>query len=95
MTAHNRAHNRSLLGNILERRDALARQISERQARSRIATMVVVTILEIAVAGLVLSHAPDIEAGIAPVLFLLCFCFVFNASSIHICRRTISLAHSA
>mgnify|MGYP001627757905 CR=1 FL=1 len=83
---------RTTIPRIEGARDDLARRVPADVARSRIATMVVATILECAIALMVMSHAPSSAADFGSVPFILSLCLVFNAATVQVCRRAIFLA---
>lgn len=77
-------------GSLLAMIDQRAAGMSETRARERIASLVVLSILQIAVSFLVLSHAPNGADALAGIGFVLALCLAFNGALVFVCRRRIT-----
>ncbi len=69
--------------------DRQAASMTETHARERIATLAVLSVLQVAIALLVLSHAPEGVKALSSVGFVLSLCLIFNAALVLVCRRRI------
>lgn len=69
--------------------DRRAAGMTETHARERIASLTVLSVLQVAIALLVLSHAPEGVKALSSVGFVLSLCLIFNATLVFVCRRRI------
>ena len=69
--------------------DRRAAAMTETHARERIASLAVLSVLQVAFALLVLSHAPEGVKALSSVGFVLSLCLIFNAALVLVCRRRI------
>lgn len=69
--------------------DQRAAAMTETHARERIASLAVLSVLQVAIALLVLSHAPEGVNALSSVGFVLSLCLIFNAVLVLVCRRRI------